>query len=389
MTVGSQYSSVDSWNYFDKRWSGGDGKYELKSDGKPRLNSKGKPIPKRNPYSMTRYEAEADLSKSPFIASCDSLPPGWGVSDDYLHIKALSKLASNVRTHDFHLGKNLVEGKETISMIVEAMRTIGGSIHDLRRLDFSGALRRLGVSNDFRSHLDPRDVAGRWLELQFGWLPIMSQVSEGMVAFAKPYLAPREFSRVVGSSLSRELYDSSLSPTLYSVISEYLRIVHYSYDMVEELPLLQEIGMFDLAGTAWEAVPWSFFVDYFVNVGDFLDALSIIPSLKGKYVKTQIWQVKSGNITALNSRYQNLSCRFHAFKIDRMPGVGLNASNIPFPSFKPLDKALSSAHIKNAVALMTQQMFGGRRKGLEPLDRKWVLSDRQQFSNNPSQWDRI
>lgn len=360
MTVGSQSSVTDSYNYFQKSWNGGDGKYMV-VNGVRKL--------KRNSYAMTRYEAEASLSRYPYVASCDVLPPGWGVSDDYLNTKALGKLASAVREHDFHLGKNLVEGKETLEMVYSAMRTIGGSIHDLRRADFSGALRRLGVSNDFRSHLDPRDVAGRWLELQFGWLPLMSQVSEGMIAFTKPYLEPRKFSRIKGAAVSNELYEASIAPSLFSVDGNYLRIFTYTYDLVEELPLMQSIGMFDLAGTAWEAIPWSFFVDYFVNIGDFLDVLSIIPSLKGEYVKTQIWQVKTGNVRIIHPRYQGLSCRFHGFKIDRMPGAGFDASKIPYPSFKPLDKALSSAHIKNAVALMTQQMFGGR-KGLEPLDRK-------------------
>lgn len=38
------------------------------------------------------------------------------------------------------------------------------------------------------------------------------------------------------------------------------------------LPMRFGIGVLDVLPTAWELVPWSFFVDYFVNIGEVLDA---------------------------------------------------------------------------------------------------------------------
>lgn len=41
------------------------------------------------------------------------------------------------------------------------------------------------------------------------------------------------------------------------------------------IPMRFGTGINDIVPTAWELVPWSFFVDYFINVGDVLDAWSM------------------------------------------------------------------------------------------------------------------
>jgi hypothetical protein len=56
------------------------------------------------------------------------------------------------------------------------------------------------------------------------------------------------------------------------------------------------VGVEDILPAVWEAVPWSFFVDYFVNVSSVIDSFSVIAS-----------NISWANRTVRNSRVHTVS----------------------------------------------------------------------------------
>jgi hypothetical protein len=363
MTTGSQNSTIDSGNYFLKDWSGSDGKYIVNEHGF-------KVIVEHN-YDMTRQEHSGNPSKdypnvymiiggggSPYLNS--------EIVND-LTLKAQAKLVGKVRNHDFHLGKALGESRQAMGTVLGAMKTIGGSILDLRRGNFSSAARRLGVSKHAsRTKLSVTDISGRWLELQYGWLPLMSDAYNSAKFIADRHNPPRVETLRTGAR-NIDVINTSTSPSNYSGFGNRTIRVVYKYVLTEELSEARSLGLVDPLGVAWEITPWSFVVDWFLPIGTYLDVLNILPILKGSWVKTESADILTIGEVLNPTYYRGCTARYHATVVKRTVGSGFSAFSIPSPSFKPLDKALSPLHITNAAALMTQQLFGGP-KTLIPLN---------------------
>lgn len=140
-------------------------------------------------------------------------------------------------------------------------------------------------------------LADTWLEAQFGWLPLMSDVEDGARALAEWHrrqgLRPTTIWISGKGSAGPILESSSFSPS--NVVSGTIAItsrintevsgnVRYygklevsnastAGDLVSLFGLTPTLENF--APTAWELIPYSFLVDYFTNIGDIINARSV------------------------------------------------------------------------------------------------------------------
>lgn len=334
MTTGSYSHGADP-NRETKTWSGGDGKYVI-VNGKQQI--------RYNNYTLNRTRHSGVVSaKYGYIminANRTRLMPDNGI------VMAQSKLVSKVRDHDFHLGKFVAEGKETVNLVVDTIKTVAMVIHKLKRADLVGAARTLGIDHhSFRTH----DVSGRWLELQYGWLPLIGDVYEAAKAFSTIADPPRRSRVMVKKHLEDEV-DTSISPSNWSgkgVRSNNYRII---YEMKESLSTPRSLGLEDPVGIAWELIPYSFVVDWFIPIGTYLDNLNIIPKLEGTFIVTDVCSVQSKS-HIINPAIGPLEANFEQLRVTRTVSSGLTATT---PSFKSLDEAMSPKHIWNALALAHQ-----------------------------------
>lgn len=140
-------------------------------------------------------------------------------------------------------------------------------------------------------------VAETYLEWKFGIKPLIRDVDDAALAFRKMSVG-RTFDIVrINGSGSAEVRVPSLSglhtfnpgPALPS--SSNVQIRQECFDKVEvsirgawrnqnpsgdmPIPMMFGVSAIDIIPTAWELVPWSFFADYFINIGDVLDAWSM------------------------------------------------------------------------------------------------------------------
>jgi hypothetical protein len=196
--------------------------------------------------------------------------------------KALSNFLRNAKSkqRQFQSGVFIGELRETIHLIRNPLSGIRKLVND-----YVGRCRSArGLSP--RSQL--RHLANQWLEFQFGVLPLVSDVSSGCEAIKrlrnKRYLAP-----------VRSLVEGDKPLTSESFIidpgwSGRRRIERYtSYHISRSLTgavycksqggpdeYRQSLGLTlsDFIPTVYELIPYSFLVDYFTNLGEFIDAWS-------------------------------------------------------------------------------------------------------------------
>ncbi|DAD51316.1 maturation protein [ssRNA phage Gerhypos.3_22] len=226
--------------------------------------------------------------------------PSWVTYSDTTPLSAgqqnaiLNKLLSRIKSHDFNPCVALAELNQTVGMLSSNLSKLGRAILALKRGDFSTAARCLGARPRV-SRLRPTDISGRWLELQYGWLPLASDCYEGMKAYEAISNGPRKktFSaKILGS---RKLHDFSGSPTNFSCLTRGEMRRYIKYEMYEEMSFQRQLGVMDPYSVAWEVTPYSFVVDWFVPFGTYLENLNQIPHLVGRWLVTDVWKCEASS----------------------------------------------------------------------------------------------
>lgn len=263
------------------------------------------------------------------------------------------RLIEAVKGHQFNLAVSAAQGKQTVDMVVNAVHSIGGAIRDLKRGKFESAARRFGVKQR-PSKLSEKDVAGRWLELQYGWLPLISDVYEASKAYESVTNKIRK--NRVSVSLSREgIKDTSASSSNYSckgMVDERWRLI---YEMSEQLSTARSLGLTDPASVVWELIPYSFVVDWFLPIGSYLENLNTIPKLQGRFmtIKVRRFNGSALNVNKAVTWTKLPTTQNSQYYLTRTVSTSLS---VPKPAFVSLPDAMSPSRIWNALALVTQRL---------------------------------
>lgn len=354
MTTGSWsvgINSADSQLYAAKSWSGTDGKYETWQGG-TRV--------KWNAYQMSHVKwTQKDPSGDGFagppqhsIAGFKAVV-GWGVGDD---LRLLNKLAEQIKAHSFDLAINMAEAGKTYGLVLNNLRSIGSSLVALKRGKPAEALRALGVPRERQSPLRARDISGRWLEMQYGWRPLVDQAYEAGKAL-ESLTQPRRL-RFTVSSKKTKLVDLTQSPGFYELWTMGSLQVKIHAELYEEISLARSLGLTNPAAVLWEIVPYSFVVDWFLPIGSYLSAVGVIPSLKGRFltISKGSWKGSRFKKTSPFPIFRPASgynLRQQFIRLERAPSTSLS---VPMPRFNSLPRALSPGRLKNLVALVHQRL---------------------------------
>lgn len=214
-----------------------------------------------------------------------------------LRNRALSGLNDKVKSMDAGLGETLSQGRQTLDMVVGTVEKLAAAARDVRHFRFRRAARRLGIGV-------PSGVSRRygfstnWLAYRYGWLPLYLDTYGTMKALWDHYHRPQI--RIVNVVRKLELndtnrvrdysYESYLDSSLVAVNpsssavrwkvlrsgqAKYLVRAGYVFEYTNpNLSTLTSLGLADPLGVAWELVPLSFVIDWFVNVGEVISQLT-------------------------------------------------------------------------------------------------------------------
>lgn len=359
---------------FYKQWSGTDGR---------KTSFNGKIVDKWNNYTCTiesrfapsqeygiRFWQYKTLPSDGSINIVNAVyQPGAGFAspNDFTatdDLALLAKLLDKVKKHGFNLAVNLGQLHQTVDLLETNLLKLGRAALALKKGDFASAARQLGA-RPRGTRLKTSDVSGRWLELQYGWLPLIGDSYEAAKAYEAITSGPR--SQTYTCSIKRKyVKNGSQSPTNFSLLYDEENRKILRYQAVETLSAARQLGLYDPLSVAWELLPWSFVVDWFIPVGTYLDVLNQVPALRGRFLTTVVnkqtgfrdYGVRPFWDTGAYFDYHYMATTkvprqtFKRIKVSRTSSVDPPSVPFPRPSFAG---AVHGRRFWNAVSLAHQR----------------------------------
>lgn len=283
----------------------------------------------------------------------------WNSNDQ---IALLGRLRTQVAGSDFNAGVVLAELNQSLGMIFNAATRIRKAIKALLKGRPLIAARELGVPYRGRKrkirNSAGRPIADQWLELSYGWVPLLNDAKSGAEFLAHLFSLPLK--QTYRARLKKE-HKVSILQTFTNT-----KVVSYETGQiiarVEEVDIPMLSGLTDIASILHEKTPWSFVADWFIPIGNYLSARGLARSLKGTFTTTKTFYqyVHYDGRTTLSAypyRYEPLEGPDYTKKYFEMTRSVSTTLDVPMPRVKPLADVPSWKRTANAVALLVQKIF--------------------------------
>lgn len=285
----------------------------------------------------------------------DTQPVVWDLGnrlDNNDMIRLMAKLVAQVRTHEFNAAVFLAEGKESLETIGSLAKRIGQAGFALRRGDFRSAARSLATSD--RKLNARKSLHDNWLELQYGWMPMLKDIQSAAEYFA--HVSNKPMRRIYRARVERKSVSLDSQHPSLSQLGEAVRTINAKLINTEDYQVQSaaSLGFLDPEVVAWELVPYSFVADWFIPIGNYLETRAHVSRLNGLVV---ISRKELDRYTLLNQDYgSDFQPRFGgggATQVKVSMSRSVEIPSVPLPVFKPLKKALSYQHALNGLALVS------------------------------------
>lgn len=194
------------------------------------------------------------------------------------HNKAYAKFVDKIRSNSASIGNAMAEWSSSYEMIAQRASQLRKAYSALRKGDIAKTISTLGISPKAQRNAERRvskkhEASGQWLELQFGWRPLIQDIHDAIKVlespfdyFGKPVKAAIVYPFGIESGGGYLKYNGS--GTIIVVFQANAQITN------PNLYMAQSMGLINPASVAWEITPFSFVVDWFTNVGQIVDSFT-------------------------------------------------------------------------------------------------------------------
>lgn len=202
--------------------------------------------------------------------------------------RAIKKLAEKVGPMN-NVAQDLWQVSQLTNMIGDTATRLATSYNNLKKGNLSGAIQNLWHTNvkpRFKQGKHPsptNSLADNWLALQYGWKPLLQDIHGLMDSIARLKLASvvtytaRSSAHAEDQQVSYMTLGTPGSPKIGAMIQNRTTDVRYGmrYQIDNHLKaFLAQTGFTNPINLAWEVLPYSFVVDWFIPIGPYLESLS-------------------------------------------------------------------------------------------------------------------
>jgi len=299
----------------------------------------------------------------------------WAKEIDQLSAIALKRHYARLKNQKVDLFTELSQGMQAVNMIANIAKRIAKSVLHIKKGNLVAACAILFPTSK-------KEVANDYLAWKYGIKPLVSDL-KGAAEHLAEYISRMAPVKSNGhaTGMWRKVETLPYSGNSHATVLRRVKIrVKYGSTFTVPFELSRQaaqLGFTNPTNVAWELVPFSFVVDWFLPIGDWLSSLS---SLDGLVIKEsyrtvyihewyerldQLWQTDGAtpseypswdlmgisgrathgflqwNYLSSYTERENISCQRHV----------LTLPALPIPQFK---NPISKGHVASAVALFTQ-----------------------------------
>lgn len=246
------------------------------------------------------------------------------------------------------IGVGVAEGKQVYNMLANTSLSLLNAYRSARRGDLRGLVGALNLRP--KKLLTGKSSAETWLEYQYGWRPLMSDIHSiyGVLGdtFDKVAMLVHSRSTRKHEHSNHTVFEHDNS---YTVKEKCLVRIDARVE-VPRIRAMSQIGLINPLSIAWEVVPFSFVLDWFCPVGNVLEAASASSGLSfmgGSYSQTLEGSHTISRNLAWDSHYvEEGLCLVDKFATRRSV---LGDFPTPLPYFR--EKPFNTSRVANAAAL--------------------------------------
>lgn len=301
-----------------------------------------------------------------------SIPDYWvtDLEKSSVDAEATTKVRNVLKDQTVNLAQAFAERKMTANLILETAKKLATAYYHLREGSLAKAADALGVhagSRALRTYKKKfeksqrKAAANSWLELQYGWKPLLNDVYGSAELLAQKFYAEskgkakasakRSYTRVITGVIDNVPYEDTITTEI-----EVKYTLYYS-TTTEALHTLSQVGISNPAVLAWELLPYSFVVDWFIPIGNYLSSIDATLGLNFLQGARTIFER-----TTVVRKY-TCKDRYNGLDYYTVDAVGIKRGyrvtrtslkdfpTVMYPTFK---NPLSMGHALNAIALLTQ-----------------------------------
>jgi hypothetical protein len=285
------------------------------------------------------------------------------------------KLLGKIKNTSANFAVAYAEAGKTATMVGDTAIKIARAMQHLRQGKFSAAAGVLGVGTCKRAESRftrgyaqdaGKAVASGWLALNYGWKPLLDDVYGACDDLARNNLNDM----IVTSSATHKLEipikatESSTSGKAKSFywgsgLAKYQVRMSCSYKRPGKSSLvkLKETGITNPLLIAWELVPYSFVVDWFLPIGNWLDTfdatlgLAFHSGYQTVYFKSTAEMGWTFNGVDSYGVMQNAFYQSSCYRVSVTRSV---LADFPSPGIPRFKNPASLSHMASGLALLTQ-----------------------------------
>ncbi len=242
--------------------------------------------------------------------------------------------------------------QETVNMVNSAAKRLLHAYRCLKRRNFRGFCGALGITHRIpRNHMQ-KNAPELWLEYIYGWKPLIQDVFTLIDhPFPEPYLICRARSKFDNFDITQ----TSVSNTKHHRQRKLSVTNHTRLRMRTNgnaLAAASQLGVTNPAALAWEALPFSFVVDWFFSVGGYLEKLTSLAGLLldncSQTLTIETTVTRNVSFTKLNG-YDYIGTG-HSQSVYRMKDRAVVSPVFPFPQ---LESPVSLSHFATTMSLLS------------------------------------
>lgn len=268
------------------------------------------------------------------------------------------------------VGDNLSRIGKGLNVLKEGAKRISASGHNPEKTarDLSRYLKRFVPARILKTGYLIRDIPNIWLELQYGWKPLLSDIHGAVDALDK---RDRDdwMVTVKGRATSRKDVNYETPPgqeylDRFSLKGSVLHGVYVRIDArpsIDSLRTAASLGLTNPLNLAWELLPFSFVVDWAYPLGSYFDQLDAIAGWEVRgyssscLTKTRI-EAKGVSGPVSGQPWYDRADWYGYYRHTRLNRTA--GSTVPFPMLPSIKDPFSQTHVANGLSLLYGAVSG-------------------------------